>query len=283
MCVNGVPFGQKDPQFKLDVSFYTFDLPWYRFLLGFGFAAAVLSLIAAALAHYLYGGLRVTSPGRARHGGGHRPSVGAARHLRVAEGGGVLARPVRTRGEVQRLQGHGQLDGPAVRGRQRLSPGEDDPVLHRGHLRAAVLRDALAPHLAAAGDRLRSDGALGDPDRRALPGDRAEVPGPAERAGQGSAVHPEEHRRHARGVRHRRRRASTDYSRQGQHRRHDRSSATTPNSAARYRLVDPNVVSPTFQQLQQSGSTTSFPSTLDVDRYKGSTASSRTRSSACAS
>ncbi|MDW4908246.1 UPF0182 family protein [Streptomyces sp. ADMS] len=63
MWVNGVSFGQKDPQFGLDVSFYAFDLPWYRFLLGFGFATAILSLIAAALTHYLYGGLRVTSPG----------------------------------------------------------------------------------------------------------------------------------------------------------------------------------------------------------------------------
>ena len=72
-------------------------------------------------------------------------------------------------------------------------------------LRAAVLRHPVAAHLAAARDRLRPDGAVGDPDRRAVPGDRAEVPGPAERAGQGSAVHPEEHRGDARGVRHRRR------------------------------------------------------------------------------
>ncbi len=61
MWVNGVSFGQKDPQFKLDVAFYAFDLPWYRFLLGFGFAAVIISVIAAALTHYLYGGLRVTS------------------------------------------------------------------------------------------------------------------------------------------------------------------------------------------------------------------------------
>ncbi|MEV6110779.1 UPF0182 family protein [Streptomyces sp. NPDC051940] len=63
MWVNGVSFGQEDPQFHKDVSFYAFDLPWYRFLLGFGFAAVVLSLIAAALVHYLYGGLRISSPG----------------------------------------------------------------------------------------------------------------------------------------------------------------------------------------------------------------------------
>ncbi|MER6672498.1 UPF0182 family protein [Streptomyces sp. NPDC000983] len=79
MWVNGVSFGQKDPQFKLDVSFYAFDLPWYRFLLGFGFAAAILSLIAAALTHYLYGGLRVTSPGA-------RATAAATGHLSVLLG-----------------------------------------------------------------------------------------------------------------------------------------------------------------------------------------------------
>ncbi|MFE9763383.1 UPF0182 family protein [Streptomyces sp. NPDC005808] len=79
MWVNGVPFNQKDPQFGLDISFYTFDLPWYRFLLGFGFAATVLSLIAAALTHYLYGGLRITSPGA-------RATAAATGHLSVLLG-----------------------------------------------------------------------------------------------------------------------------------------------------------------------------------------------------
>jgi uncharacterized membrane protein (UPF0182 family) len=79
MWVNGVPFHQKDPQFHLDVSFYAFDLPWYRFLLGFGFAATILSVIAAALTHYLYGGLRVTSPGA-------RATAAATGHLSVLLG-----------------------------------------------------------------------------------------------------------------------------------------------------------------------------------------------------
>ena len=79
MWVNGVPFGEKDPQFHLDVGFYAFDLPWYRFLLGFGFAAAILSVIAAALTHYLYGGLRVTSPGA-------RATSAATGHLSVLIG-----------------------------------------------------------------------------------------------------------------------------------------------------------------------------------------------------
>lgn len=63
MWVNAVPFGKTDPQFHKDISFYTFDLPFYRFLLSFGFAAVVVSLLAAALVHYLYGGLRVSTPG----------------------------------------------------------------------------------------------------------------------------------------------------------------------------------------------------------------------------
>ncbi|WP_328484514.1 UPF0182 family protein [Streptomyces sp. NBC_00377] len=79
MWVNGVPFHQEDPQFHLDVSFFAFDLPWYRFLLGFGFAATILSLIAAALTHYLYGGLRVTSPGA-------RATAAATGHLSVLLG-----------------------------------------------------------------------------------------------------------------------------------------------------------------------------------------------------
>ncbi|NEE35273.1 COG1615 family transporter, partial [Streptomyces sp. SID7982] len=59
--------------------FYAFDLPWYRFMLGFGFAATVLSLIAAALTHYLYGGLRITSPGA-------RATGAATGHLSVLLG-----------------------------------------------------------------------------------------------------------------------------------------------------------------------------------------------------
>ncbi len=77
--VNGVPFGETDPQFGKDVSFYAFDLPWYRFLLSFGFACAVLCLVAAALTHYLYGGLRLTSPGS-------RATAAATGHLSVLLG-----------------------------------------------------------------------------------------------------------------------------------------------------------------------------------------------------
>lgn len=60
---NSTPFNITDPQFGLDLSFYIFTLPFIRFLLGFGFALIILSLIAAASIQYLYGGLRLQPKG----------------------------------------------------------------------------------------------------------------------------------------------------------------------------------------------------------------------------
>jgi uncharacterized membrane protein (UPF0182 family) len=60
---NGVDFGTTDPQFGRDISFFTFDLPWYRFLLGFGFAVLILSILLSLVVHYIYGGIRLQTPG----------------------------------------------------------------------------------------------------------------------------------------------------------------------------------------------------------------------------
>jgi uncharacterized membrane protein (UPF0182 family) len=60
---NGVSFGRDDPQFGLDVGFFVFTLPFVEFLVGFLTAVVVLTGIAAVVAHYLYGGVRLTGPG----------------------------------------------------------------------------------------------------------------------------------------------------------------------------------------------------------------------------
>jgi len=59
---NAVPFGTKDKQFHLDVGFFVFTLPWLHFLVSFFTVVLLLSLIAAAFTHYVYGGLQL--PGR---------------------------------------------------------------------------------------------------------------------------------------------------------------------------------------------------------------------------
>jgi uncharacterized membrane protein (UPF0182 family) len=56
---NSTSFGIKDPQFGLDISFFTFRLPFLQVLLGWGISTLILSLIAAAIVHYLYGGIRL--------------------------------------------------------------------------------------------------------------------------------------------------------------------------------------------------------------------------------
>jgi len=78
LFVNRVPFGTKDPQFHLDVSFFVFVYPFLRMLLAFLFAAVLLSLVLATLVHVLYGGMRL-----ARHA---QPTRAARAHLFVLAG-----------------------------------------------------------------------------------------------------------------------------------------------------------------------------------------------------
>ncbi|MGA1090991.1 MAG: UPF0182 family protein [Candidatus Nanopelagicales bacterium] len=60
---NATDFGITDPQFGLDIGFYTFTYPFLRFVLGFAFSAIILAIGLAVAAHYLYGGLRLQPPG----------------------------------------------------------------------------------------------------------------------------------------------------------------------------------------------------------------------------
>ncbi len=53
------PFGKQDPYFHKDIGFYVFQLPWLHYLVDFGMAIAVLSLVAATVVHYLFGGIRL--------------------------------------------------------------------------------------------------------------------------------------------------------------------------------------------------------------------------------
>lgn len=52
---NATPFGEKDPQFNLDISFFAFKLPFYQALIGWFISTIIIGLLAAAVVHYLYG------------------------------------------------------------------------------------------------------------------------------------------------------------------------------------------------------------------------------------
>lgn len=85
--LNRTPFHVKDPQFHKDVSFYVFTYPFLRLVLGVVFATVILSILAAVMVHYLYGGLRLQGPG-------DKASPPARAHLSVLFGVFILLKAV---------------------------------------------------------------------------------------------------------------------------------------------------------------------------------------------
>jgi uncharacterized membrane protein (UPF0182 family) len=59
---NSVPFGVVDPQFKRDLSFFVFRLPFLTDVVNWLFATLLLSLVMTIVAHYLNGGIRLQAP-----------------------------------------------------------------------------------------------------------------------------------------------------------------------------------------------------------------------------
>ncbi len=84
---NSTPFGVKDPQFNMDISFFAFRLPFWQTLIGWGISTLILAIIASAVVHYLYGGIRL----QVRE---DRTTVAARVQLSVLLGGVVLIKAV---------------------------------------------------------------------------------------------------------------------------------------------------------------------------------------------
>lgn len=79
------PFGTEDPYFGRDAGFYVFDLPWWHYVTDFVMALAIIGLMAAAVTHYLYGGIRLSASS-------DRVSGAAQVHISVLLGVFVLAK-----------------------------------------------------------------------------------------------------------------------------------------------------------------------------------------------
>jgi uncharacterized membrane protein (UPF0182 family) len=55
---NATNFGVTDPQFGKDVSFFAFKLPMWQALIGWAISTVILTILASAAVHYIYGGIR---------------------------------------------------------------------------------------------------------------------------------------------------------------------------------------------------------------------------------
>ncbi|MDO5635167.1 MAG: UPF0182 family protein, partial [Micrococcus sp.] len=60
---NQVPYGQDDPQFGMDLSFYMATLPFISMVSGFITSVILIAGIAGLIVHYLYGSVRVEERG----------------------------------------------------------------------------------------------------------------------------------------------------------------------------------------------------------------------------
>ncbi|QNS08664.1 UPF0182 family membrane protein [Streptomyces xanthii] len=266
MYVNGVPFHQKDPQFHMDVAFYAFDLPWYRFLLGFGFAATVLGLVAAALTHYLYGGLRITSPGA-------RATAAATGHLSVLLGVFVALKAV-----AYWLDRYGlavkSSDFKATDNWTGLRYVDANAYLPAKTILFCIAVICAILFFATLWRRTWQLPVIGF---GLMVLSAILIGGLYPAIVQKFQVQPNEQAKEAPYIQKNidaTRKAYEiddtpieDYSGKGSS--DTKKQRTDADTAASYRLNDPNVVSPTFQQLEQQRKYYQFPTTLDVDRYDG--------------
>ncbi len=62
MWRNGGDFDRTDAYFNRDIGWYVFDLPFWHYLADFTMAMLVISIVAAGVVHYLYGGIRLQTP-----------------------------------------------------------------------------------------------------------------------------------------------------------------------------------------------------------------------------
>ena len=60
LWLNRTPFGETDPQFDFDISFFVYDLPFFRSVVGFASAVVLLSLLLVIATNYLYGAIRIS-------------------------------------------------------------------------------------------------------------------------------------------------------------------------------------------------------------------------------
>ena len=126
---------------------------------------------------------------------------------------------------------------------------QGDPRRHRGGVRAALPRQHLAPHVAAALGRRRAVRAVRDHPRADRADGRPGDPGQPQRPGPRGPLHQGQHRRDPRGVRSSTR--SRSHTSRARRSPAAAGSTTLDGMTSSVPLVDPQIVSEIFEQQQQ--------------------------------
>jgi len=256
---NSTEFGVKDPQFNMDVSFFAFRLPFWQTLIGWGISTLVLATIASLVVHYLYGGIRLQVQQ-------DRTTVAARVQLSVLLGGIVLLKAVAYWFDRYALA---LKESKIITG---LTFTDVNAVLPA---KAILTGIALVCALLFFANIVRRSWVLPAAGTALLVISSVLIAGLYPAAIQNFQVKPSESSKEApfiqRNIESTRAAYDledvtvTDYQATL-----SASSGQLANDAAtiaNIRLMDPNVLSPTFRQLQQIRPYYSFPESLDVDRY----------------
>jgi uncharacterized protein len=263
LFANQVPFGKKDPQFGIDLSFFIFTYPFIRMVLSYLFAAVLLSLVLAALVHYLYGGLRM----QGRH---PRVTMAAQAHLFVLFGVFVLLKAVAY--WIDRYGIDFSQRGAVTTG---ASYTDVNAVLPAKTVLAIIAVLCALLFFAGAARRSAMLPAVGF---GLLVLSAILIGGLYPAIIQQFVVKPNELAKETPYIRREIATTRQAYGLNSSTVRITPYSATTDvpqsmldaevSTLKGMRLLDPDVVSPTFQQLQQVKSYYQFPSNLAMDRYK---------------
>lgn len=259
---NGTTFGIKDAQFHRDVSYFAFTYPFQRMLLGTLFTVVVLSLIVSVGVHYLYGGLRLQSPGS-------RVSPSARAHLSVLLGLFVLLKAVAYWLDRYGLafSPRGVVTGPSYTDVNAVLPAKTILVFVAVicallFFANVALRNWTLPAMAF-GLMVLSAVVIGGV-YPALVQQFKVKPSEADR----EAPYIERNiaaTRQAFGITDTTVATTSDYPGiSSETKKVLRQRAATD---AQLRLLDPNLLAPTFEQLQQQRAFYGFANSLDIDRY----------------
>ncbi|MGX7827091.1 UPF0182 family protein [Actinokineospora sp. 24-640] len=63
LAFNGTDFGVTDPQFNIDIGFYAFTLPFITWIIGWLFVGVTIAFFGALVIHYIFGGIRLAGKG----------------------------------------------------------------------------------------------------------------------------------------------------------------------------------------------------------------------------
>jgi uncharacterized membrane protein (UPF0182 family) len=256
---NSTEFGVQDPQFGLDISFFAFRLPFWQTLIGWGISTLILATLASAAVHYLYGGIRPQVPQE-------RTTVAARVQLSVLLGLIVLLKAVAYWFDRYALA---LKESRLITG---LTYTDVNATLPAKSILAAI---AVICSLLFFANIVRKSWLLPAAGTALMVGASVLIAGVYPGAVQQFQVKPSESSKEAPFIQRNIDATRDAYGIAGVEMKDYQATVSTNSgqlandaaTIANIRLMDPNVLSATFRQLQQIKPYYSFPESLDVDRY----------------